>query len=900
MPTPQRLGNGSLTPSARPVSNFLQFRSDGDPAQPTRPNQLGQVKGVNVIQRQADRSIQGVNPIAELTEALKPLTQLYDYGAELYASDQYKRGQNEILRAASSINRDTIAKSYEYAADNREVSAANPVAGVLMDEANPFRQAGRVNQASQWVANLTPQAFRSAWIEKGGSLAKLDPGDPAITAVKSRITSQLANSFGLDEFSPGFQEYVLPQINKQQEAFQEKQLKAHINHKKAVGVAQTSQVMASMLLQPGGPGPELWGRMLGQQMATYGLTGEPQKMMQSSIMQTLKTLRMMEADPDTFQQARDAITYLTQMPSGVTDINGNSIPIGQAYGTELLGETAEVSRDIKTIKDNQKEARIEAIDMGFSGKASLKGLRKGSPAWAEVFNGLRSDPANKDLSDADLIEIIDNQSDSANAYQTNTFNADTVDDFFERQSRLSGAGWDQEAAYKEYRELTSNAPRELRDEFRRRWESLQDRSERKADGSIDSSVMKSNIDLATKSILEKILPPKGLGMLNKAAALGVPLLDYIIQNDGASAAAAVRTQNYIRKTAEDAIIAKEQDLGRKLSKGEQGIEIGKVIKDTLADENLLNGFRPTIVPSTPQAAAPTGSQSAPTGSTLPPSYYSAAQPIPEEVVKSGVPIYSPTTTLDLIGTAADGGSLPATVKRAARAANMTTGEFLLKQADLLGLEGEVPEGMRKSVRKVAVRERGAEDTLIGAAPRSSSPLAYASNAFLNIITGTRPAAAATLPPSYNSNLGAPAELKTFSPQVSSITYDTNQSGIDVFFENKQFPAVLRGRVKEVGFQGGRDSGYGNFMVVESRDPRTGAVVDVLYSHLANKPSLKAGQPIDAGQIIGRQGGTGRVRSADGTIASIDFLAPAPAGSKSMTPYRFYDQLRRSIAQQFRN
>jgi murein DD-endopeptidase MepM/ murein hydrolase activator NlpD len=231
---------------------------------------------------------------------------------------------------------------------------------------------------------------------------------------------------------------------------------------------------------------------------------------------------------------------------------------------------------------------------------------------------------------------------------------------------------------------------------------------------------------------------------------------------------------------------------------------------------------------------------------------------------------------------------------------MTTGEFLLKQADQLGIGDQIPEGMRESVRKVAVRERGTEDTLIGAAPRNSSPLAHASNAFLNIITGTRPAAAATLPPSYNPNLGAPAELTSFRPQVSSVTFDTGQPGIDVFFENKQFPAVLRGRVKEVGFQGSNDSGYGNFIVVESRDPQTGALVDVLYSHLAGKPKLKAGQPIDAGQIIGRQGGTGRVRSADGTIASIDFLAPAPAGSKSMTPYRFYDQLRRSIAQQLRN
>lgn len=748
MPAPQRLGAGSLTPSARPVSNFLQFKTDGDPAQPTRPSQLGQTPRVNIIQRQADSSIQGVNPIAELTEALKPLTQLYDYGAELYASDQYKRGQNEILRAASSINRDTIAKSFAYAADNREISAANPVAGVLMDDANPFRQAGRVNQASQWVANLAPQAFRSAWIEQGGSLATLDPGDPAITAVQSRITSQLANSFGLDEFSPGFQEYVLPQINRQWEAFQDKQFKAHVNHQKAVGVAQTSQVMASMLLQPGGPGTELWSRMLGQQMATYGLTGEPQKMMADSIVQTLKTLRMMESDPNTFQQARDAITYLTSMPSGVTDINGNSISIGQAYGTELLGETAEVSRDIKTIRDNQKEARIDQIDMEFSGKASLKGLRKGSPAWAEVFNGMRTDPANADLSDADLIEILDNQSDAANDYQVNTFQVDVLDDFFDRQRDLAGAGWDVGAARKEFRDLIRNAPREIKQDAQRQWERLVDRSEKKANGSIDSSVMRSNIDLATKSIISKILPKKGLGMINKAKVLDVPLLDYITQNDSAAGAAAVRVQNYIRKTAEDAILAKEKELVRTLSPGEQGIEINKVIKETLADEDLLNSFRPTIVPTTPQATTPqatTPQATAPTGATLPPSYYSAAQPVPEAVVKSGVPIYSPQTTIDLLGTAAGGGPLPATVKRAARAANMTTGEFLLKQADQLGIGDQIPEGMRESVRKVAVRERGTEETLIGAAPRASSPLAYASNAFLNIITGTRPAAAAARP-----------------------------------------------------------------------------------------------------------------------------------------------------------
>jgi murein DD-endopeptidase MepM/ murein hydrolase activator NlpD len=143
-------------------------------------------------------------------------------------------------------------------------------------------------------------------------------------------------------------------------------------------------------------------------------------------------------------------------------------------------------------------------------------------------------------------------------------------------------------------------------------------------------------------------------------------------------------------------------------------------------------------------------------------------------------------------------------------------------------------------------------------------------------------------------------LKAFSRQVSSVTFDTGQPGIDIFFEDKQFPAVLPGVVKDISFQGGEGKGYGNYIVIESVDPETNQKVDILYAHLASKPNLQPGQSVRTGQIIGQQGGTGRVVSADGTIASIDFLRPAPRGSKDMTPYSNYESLRRRIANQFRS
>lgn len=134
----------------------------------------------------------------------------------------------------------------------------------------------------------------------------------------------------------------------------------------------------------------------------------------------------------------------------------------------------------------------------------------------------------------------------------------------------------------------------------------------------------------------------------------------------------------------------------------------------------------------------------------------------------------------------------------------------------------------------------------------------------------------------------------------STTFDRNQPGLDFWFPDKRFPAVLGGRVKEVGSQlNGDGSGYGNYIVVESRDPLNGQPVDVIYAHL-DRIDVREGQMLDAGAILGKQGGTGSVSSVDGTIASVDFLAPAPKGSKSMVPYRNFERLRSLIAQQFGN
>jgi hypothetical protein len=52
----------------------------------------------------------------------------------------------------------------------------------------------------------------------------------------------------------------------------------------------------------------------------------------------------------------------------------------------------------------------------------------------------------------------------------------------------------------------------------------------------------------------------------------------------------------------------------------------------------------------------------------------------------------------------------------------------------------------------------------------------------------------------------------------------------------------------------------------------------VYAHLASI-AVAPGQSIKPGQFLGMEGGTGRVKSSTGTIASVDFLAPAPVGQQ---------------------
>lgn len=134
--------------------------------------------------------------------------------------------------------------------------------------------------------------------------------------------------------------------------------------------------------------------------------------------------------------------------------------------------------------------------------------------------------------------------------------------------------------------------------------------------------------------------------------------------------------------------------------------------------------------------------------------------------------------------------------------------------------------------------------------------------------------------------GAVGQAANFSKaNVTSISYERKgrgdsyqPGGVDIYFEDKQFPALAAGKVIEIDNDPG---GYGLWVVTEHVDPKTGQTFQLINAHM-DAIHVKEGQTINVGTILGRQGSTGT--TSKGGIASIDPIMPVPRGSRVQTPY----------------
>lgn len=278
------LGDGRIVPAARPVSSFVT-PAQKQAAAPAKP--AGIVLANNsagLVSTAGSPNVPGYNPGQQLADALSTfstsLTKTITMGVELYATDQYQKGQNEVMKASMLAERQMDQSSADYATANRQLAQKDPIAAMAMDQTNPFRHRGRQSALSQLAASEINTAMITAYQSRAGDLVLKDPTDPAINQVKADAINSITQRYGLDETSPGFAKNFLPAMNRAWERVTAQHVQDRNNYLKDTVWRTAGASIANGMRQARNDGRDLFqaatmaGGLLDQEAVRLGLPGE--------------------------------------------------------------------------------------------------------------------------------------------------------------------------------------------------------------------------------------------------------------------------------------------------------------------------------------------------------------------------------------------------------------------------------------------------------------------------------------------------------------------------------------------------------------------------------------------------------------------------------------------------
>ena len=746
----QELGKGQLAPVARPVSSFLSYQS-ANPAAPIRPEMLGNPSQINMIQRGGETNVQGVNSVAELAAALKPLGAFVDAGLQLYAGNEYKKGQNELLRANALVNRQTLQAGNQYAADNREVARQNPVAALMMDRVNPFRQAGRQNQASQLVAQEMPRAFRQAWRENATRLSKVDEASPELDQVRAGLVTQMAQKFGLDEFSPGFQDYAIPVINREWEQFQTRHLDARNGYLKdtqhvllqnqlyseVIGFDSNVTTHEQLLTN--------LGTLIEANAKQMGLPQDVAEMRTKAVTALAQRLQGIAKDTKNplSGQAYKMLGIVNQIPSGLTGADGTPLTVGETNGMDILEGMDKMTQIQRRARDNAQQ------DMGLSFEEVYGPLLEqqipGSPGWKSVYDGAMKDPRFEGMAYTKKRETLINMGTLTEKFTALQVPKAAIEDWFQQQEDMFGSDWNERSARSQFNALQASIPASAtaeRKQARDRFEDLNRRRRSETEGNFSTSTINSNITDTLKAQLSQRYPDYQEAALRQMTNIN----EILAYGDSYRKAGTQRLNSALRKQIySDLGVATAANKG-KLTVDQQQDVIDKSIKKVVENKERMSQLLPPIKSSTAQPKGPDGKPVPPPAGRKPAQVQTftpgTLNSVPEERIKQwqAVPLLKANDTQSLLLDVMNGKSLPAPFRRAAIRAGTTPEQLLLQQADFYPGAAFTPTpAQRKAILRQGNKAEGLRQSVAGGIP-VFGPLSATSQMMSNMLMGFAPAA----------------------------------------------------------------------------------------------------------------------------------------------------------------
>lgn len=755
----EQLPLGQIQPAARPVSAFIQPGLI-QPARPAEPQSLRLTNdSIGLVNTPAKQNVGGYDRGEQFARALAPfsekLTSLLNYGVQLYASNEYRQGQNEALKAYTLANRQMMASADQYAAENRALERRDPIAAMMMDRANPFRSAGRQNQLSQLAAQDIPLQMQRAYRQNRGELAPLDPADPRINQLKANALQEGLQRFGLDEFSPGVIDYVVPRVNAQWDKITNQQIddhNAYIDEQAPKIMSATLYAKVAALKAANYPAPQIVETLrdyLDGEARKFGVTGKGQKYKQDAI---IRAVAMATDDKGVVDQGMRAL--LGAIPIGAPDANGVRQTAAQLLGMELFESNDRVDQ----IRYRQRQqAQEQLIDTFGSRAAELTLGMPDGPEKQDVITNLMNDPQFNGLSPLDRLKAIK----EATAISEDVTNRNYADDagssFLQEADATYGSDWDPKRWDQLYKLERDKVAPERRAQFDADYAAMRRRKEEQKK-TMPESLINGAITRQVKANLERFYPD-----FKTAAMRGAANIEQIMAlGDANSAESAARQSAAMRQSVYEAIDAKRAQLDRELTPA----EAQQVISTTLSgfEKNAPSTWKtlfpganglPSVVPlrptspdpDKPDAVRPPAGRRAQASPT-----YQAGQldnmPAREQRLSNwrAEAVLSAPETARLTLMALQGQALPAPLTRAAKQAGTSPQQFLLQQVDFYPNDIKLSPAQRSQLSRGGQQARATQNYVEQVrAMNQGSPLAAAGNWFLNTLTGSAPAYAGGAP-----------------------------------------------------------------------------------------------------------------------------------------------------------
>jgi len=925
---------GQVTPTARPIGAFVQAAQQDTPG-PARPVELPAARGIDTLQQSGTTNVQGFNQFQQLAAALAPfssaLMKTAETGYESYAKGKieegYYRARNQYARAQLSLQVQAETGAADAASTIGQLQKRDPEAAQLLKESNPWALIGQRRAVAQLVAADVENALEDDLVNSAGLLAQMKPGSPALKARQVQLTSQALGRYGLtgDELEVNF--YVTPRVNKASEQYTDKQRKFY---NKAVEESTTSAATAAL----GATVDQILKNDAVVDGVTYKRgTAEWREYGAAVLTQGLdQQLRLL--DPEA--RAR-AIQYIRAQVGGTY---GNAGPFAAGLLQSIRGgdpsmpyekrptwgamaplEMQELQvRGMKATQEQhdlqQQTLQLKVDEIWDAGPGRLI---PGDLNWLPTIRDFQIKAAALGFLDVESYVIRRGKERSEYIQVVSPPDPFLAENFAVEIGMVPPSAWtDDPNAYanalRQAQQIASQEPTpEGKRETYRRLVGEIDKARSSAadfDAGVRDRVQQEVLQDLDSDAVRQIRDKQKVGgkqgpmlsqMMASQIGSGVSVSAAVAstyQNAQLTAAANRLTALYERELSTGIRNWKAENPGRQLSPAQRSVEMSEAAARARKSPQYvqiikeLTGRQPGELGPRKVGTNPKDARGVPR---------EGARKLSDDTIRTyqSRPVMEPRWVYGELQQLQRGKPVSPELYNMARRANTTTFNYLLEQLKMyptLDPKGEAKRWLEEKIRQQRPA-RTVAGNQVSSVVRDGlggwNPLA-AGGWLMSMIAP--PAAAATLPPSF---MGGAERFPAGSPgqfeKPESVVYERpgrgNQPGVDYWFPSKQFPAVLTGRVKDVG----REPGYGNYVVVESTDPRNGQKVDVLYGHLPDGGVyVRRGQTINAGQLIGKQGGTGNVRSADGTIASVDFFAPRPAGSRDMTPYQDFDGLRRFV------